>query len=235
MAPVTSGGAAGWQEGQGGGQGCGRRWGQPGWVDGLLAGARGSLGHSPDLRQCVAPVGGTLRLEEQPEGTLGAPMPACSCVASRPTLCAFTASRVCACVCTVLQPTHSPPVPAAAGSRSPRGRGALVPEAARGPHGEDTASAGRALVSLLGVLSEDGSGGPASAIGPGSAPFPPIRAAACQCPAAAPGPGAALPPRRGREQCTHMETVSGRTRASLCCLWAVRVLQGGVRMRRGRS
>lgn len=111
-------------------------------------------------------------------------------------VCVPCFTSVCMCVHGLAAHTHSLSVPAAAGSRSPRGCGALVPEAARGSHGKDTASVGQALFSLPGVSSEDGSGGPALAIGPGSAPFPPIRAAACLCPAAPPPPQGQAQPRR---------------------------------------
>lgn len=188
-------------------------------MDGLLAGARGSLGHSPDRRRCVAQWEAQSGWRNSWRGRCAPRCPHVRSLLLGPhSVCVPCFTSVCMCVHGLAAHTHSPPVPAAASSRSPRGRGALVPEAAWGPCGEDTASAGRALLSLPGVSSEDGSGGPALAIGLGSAPFPLIQAAACQCPAAPPGPGAALPPRRGREQCTHMVAVSVCTRASLCCL-----------------
>lgn len=168
-----------------------------------------SRGHSPGRRRCATSVGGTVRLEKRP-------IPAHLFVASRASLCTCALLHEC-----VHGPAAHTPAACACSSRllvTPGGGGALAPEAARGPRGEDTAGAGRALVSLLGT-SEDGSRGPAWAIGPGSAPFLPIRAATCQCPAAPPGLGAAPLPRLPRDR--------ARARRLCACvpLWAARVLQ----------
>lgn len=175
-----------------------------------------SPGHSPGRRRCVMSVGGTVRLEKWPEGTLCTLIPARLFVDSRASLCTCALLHEC-----VHGPAAHTPTTCACSSWllvTPGCGGALAPEAARGPRGEDTASAGWALVSLLGT-SEDGSGGPAWAIGPGSALFLPIRAPTCQCPAAPPGLGAAPLPQPPRDR--------ARTRRLCACvhLWAVRVLQ----------
>lgn len=115
--------------------------------------------------------------------------------------------------CTALQPAAACACHVA-GSLVTPGRWGPGSRGSPGPRVRTAGAAGPSFLS--GDVRGPGSRGPPWAIGPGSAPFLPIRAATCQCPAAPPGSGAAPACRLPRDR--------ARARRLCVCvpLWAAR-------------